>query len=42
MRKIFLIVMFFVLCSAVYSQSMSDSMSQDTIKRKSDCFNDIF
>lgn len=42
MRKIFLIVMFFVLCSTVYSQSMSDSMSQDTIKRKSDYFNDIF
>ena len=42
MRKIFLIVMFFVLCNTVYSQSMSDSMSQDTVKREADRYNASF
>ena len=42
MKKIFLIVMIFVLCSTVYSQSMSDSISRDTIKNEADRYNNFF
>ena len=42
MKKIFLIVMFFVLCNTVYSQSMSDSISRDTVKNESNCYNKFF
>ena len=42
MRKFFLIVIFFVLCSTVYSQSESDSISRDTVKNESDCYNNFF
>ena len=37
-----MIVMFLVLCSAVYSQSESDSISRDTIKSESDRYNKFF
>ena len=41
MRKFFLIVMFFVSCNTVYSQSI-DSVSQDTIKDELERYNAIF
>ena len=43
MRTFFLIMLCYVSCGTVYSQNIaSDSISQDTIKNDTDCYNDNF